>query len=32
MLAAVDFPLSLPLGDLSGRIKGASARQRRGEP
>ena len=28
LLAAVDFPLNLPVGDLSGMIKGASERQK----
>ena len=27
MLASVDFPISLPVGDLSGLIKGASERK-----
>lgn len=28
-LAAVDFPIEIPLGDLSGTIKGASDRKKR---
>jgi len=32
MLAAVDFPLSLPVGDLSGRLKGASPKKHGVEP
>jgi len=31
LLAAVDFPLNLPVGDLSGFIKGASERRPKGE-